>query len=314
MIRAAALLLSALLAACASSPGNPQGTLDREHEREAAQLRRETAEPVDRSKLMLDLEHALADYVQALANQGVIRSDKHRQTFDHYLRETVARHYQYLVSEAQSAEVPANRGIAVAALGFARLDADPRPMPVILAAAEAEDHRTVDRAVLGLAILADPETPPGVLQRIADDDTFGEESRAQAAWALYCLQEASSAHTPEIVDYWVQVVKRPLLAVPAGVLWQAVRGLGLTRDKQYAPLVAPLATHPVARVRMNVAIALGRMNAQEQYEALLAMLGTAETNPNVRLFASIALRELAGGTDRGYDVEQWRKVFQRGKQ
>jgi hypothetical protein len=66
-------------------------------------------------------------------------------------------------------------------------------------------------------------------------------------------------------------------------------------------------------VRINAAIALGRMNAQNQYEKLLELLSPAETVPNVRLAARKALQALAGGTDHGYEVELWRREFDRSR-
>ena len=64
---------------------------------------------------------------------------------------------------------------------------------------------------------------------------------------------------------------------------------------------------------MAAAVALGRMNAQDHWQDLLALLSPAETSQNVRLHASKALAELAGGVDHGYDVAAWRKTFDRGQ-
>lgn len=306
-----AILLSALLGACASAPSLPEGTPDPLHEQEAAKLRAETAAPTDLQQLLIDLEHGMFSYAQALDNKGNTRSDKQGLALEHYLRETVKRHYEQLTTVAADGSVPANQGIAIAVLGFANPDAIPKPMPLVLQGLQLRDKRLVDRAVFGLAILQDPTTPPGPLMQIVDDAEFPEESRTQAAWALYRLQTVG-CHVPEIVDFWVKVLSRPTNAVAAGVLAQAVRGLGQSHDKTHARLVAQLATHPVPWVRMMVAVALTRMNAQDEVEALMAMLSPAETNANVRLYARTALRDLAGGTDRGYDVEAWRKVFQRG--
>lgn len=311
MRSASALLLPFLLGACASAPSLPKGTPDPEHEQEAARLKAETAAPLDRTQLLLDLEHAMYNYAQTLDNRGNTRADKQRLALDHFLRETVLRHYDELVAVAADGSIPANQGIAIAALGFAPIEANPRPMPLILQGLELRDKRLVDRAVFGLAVLQDPTTPPGPLMQIVDDADYSEASRTQAAWALHELQSVG-CHVPEIIEFWSKVVARPPNAMPSGVLAQTVRGLGLSRDKAHAKAVAQLATHPVPWVRMMVAVALARMNAQEEIEALLAMLSPAETNANVRLYARTALRDLAGGTDRGYDVEAWRKVFDRG--
>ena len=53
---------------------------------------------------------------------------------------------------------------------------------------------------------------------------------------------------------------------------------------------------------------------QTDVEALIARLGPVETNANVRLAVRKALQALAGGIDRGYDVKEWRRVFETGSQ
>jgi hypothetical protein len=63
---------------------------------------------------------------------------------------------------------------------------------------------------------------------------------------------------------------------------------------------------------MAAALALGRMNAQGSWKKLLELLGPQETVQNVRLVARKALAALAGGVDHGYDIDAWRKTFDRG--
>ena len=62
---------------------------------------------------------------------------------------------------------------------------------------------------------------------------------------------------------------------------------------------------------MAAADAIARMNSQSHAEDLIALLGPEETVPNVRLHARKALQELAGQGDYGYDVDAWRKAFER---
>ena len=62
-------------------------------------------------------------------------------------------------------------------------------------------------------------------------------------------------------------------------------------------------------MRTATAIAIGRLGDLRGTEALYTLLGREEPNENVRLAARKALQALAGGEDRGYDVDEWRKVF-----
>ena len=134
----------------------------------------------------------------------------------------------------------------------------------------------------------------------------------QAAWALYRVQTAST-NPDEIVQYWRRFLTTEKERMPPGVQVTAVRGLGLTGDAKHADLVAPLLRHPVPRLRMASALALGRMNAQDYWEELLQMLEPSESVQNVRLHARKALAALAGNKDYGYDLAAWRKVFDRGE-
>lgn len=306
-------LLLALFAGCASSdPKQPSGTFDPELE---AQERKKLDSEATRNEfhaVLLQIDQALDGYVRAVNNSGVARYDTEREQLDRLLRQLVSgrppgTNATRLVALASDGSDPYRQGIALAALGFCdRSDA----MPTILQGAQLQDEQLVDRAVLGLAILHDPRTPPGIVARVVENEKHNERGRIGAAWALIRLQE-NSLRVDEIVPVWLRLLQgdkdqHPLL------LANALRGVGLTRTPEHAALVAKYTSHPTPRVRMNAAIALGRMNAQAQHESLIAMLGPAETVPNVRLAARKALQQLAGNVDRGYDVELWRREFQRG--
>ncbi len=304
----------ALFTACASSdPKSTTGTFDPELEKqEQGKLDSEAARN-EFHAVLLQMDQALDSYVRAVSNSGIARYDTEREQLDRLLRQLVSGKpagstTEKLVALAGDSSDPYRRGIALAAMGFAdRSDA----MSVILQGAQLEDEQLVDRAVLGLAILRDPRTPPGVIARVVENEKHNERGRIGAAWALVHLQE-NSLRADEILPVWLHILEgdkdqHPLL------LANALRGLGFTRNAKHAELVAKYTSHPTPRVRMNAAIALGRMNAQDQYESLLTMLGPGETTPNVRLAARKALQQLAGNVDRGYDVALWRREFQRGK-
>lgn len=97
------------------------------------------------------------------------------------------------------------------------------------------------------------------------------------------------------------------------ILTPVVRAVGLFRNPDHARFVEPLTRHRTPSVRMNAAIALGRMGNQASHKVLLKLIQPAETNPNVRLAARKALQALAGNIDAGYDVEMWKSLFARQK-
>lgn len=261
---------------------------------------------------LLQLDTSIDSYVLHLSRKGIASQDTKVQQLDRLIRQKVnggfpaGSNSERLIAAASDSEQPRSQGIALAALGFSNAE---NVMPIILQGAQLDDPFLVDRAVLGLAILKDPRTPPGIIAAIAEDPDYHEYGRVQAAWALYVLQE-SSLHTDEILPVWVRILKTDDNQHPA-IISTAIRGLGYARDATNAQLVIPYLSHPVARVRFNATIALGRMNAQEAYAALIERLEPAETVQNVRLGARKALQALAGGVDRGYDAEQWRMEFER---
>ena len=203
---------------------------------------------------------------------------------------------------------PRQQGIALAALGFSgRRDVT----DLIQQGTMSDDADIVDKAVFGLAVLRSPQTAPGPLAAVVENDRHPEDGRVQAAWALYRVQTVSTDPSA-IVACWRRFLSTERERMPAGVLVTAVRGLGLAADAANADLVAPMLKHPVPRLRMAAALALGRMNAQEHWRDLLQLLEPAESVQNVRLHARKALMALAGNKDYGYDLVAWRKVFDRG--
>lgn len=320
-------LLLLLLAACSSAPTPPDGepltVYDPQHEADltkADEARREF------QAVLIRLDQAMESYSQSLANRGTLRADQQIVKLEKLIHEMVldskaqnprnpaSAHppgttLRRLEAAAADASQPEQQGIALAALGFSgRIE----EMPTILQGAQLDDPARVDRAVFGLAILRAPATPPGVLAAVVENEKFGEASRTQAAWAIYNLQEFSE-HREQIVAIWKRYATELREKLPAGVIVQAVRGLGLSRDRAHLPLVLPFLQNPVPKIREAAAVALGRLNAQDHFEELLALIGPGEAVPNVRLAARKALQELAGQVDYGYDVAAWRKAFDRGR-
>ncbi len=312
-----------LFAACSSSPDIRREPAPDEEAR-VEQMRQEDARRRDFNAVLVRLDQAIDSYVQALSNRGEMRADQQAERLEKLLRETVldsgptligstrptsaGSTYARLQAVATDASIPAHQAIALAALGFSGM---PEAMPTMLQGVQLSNPDLQDAAAFGLGILREPSTPLGPLAAIVADPKHPADGRVNAAWAIYSIQTAASDHQ-QFVPVWLRFLGELRNSVPDGVLVQAVRGLGLARDPAHGALVATFLKHPVARVRMAAAIALGRMNAQAQWTDLLELLGPQETVPNVRLTARKALAELAGGNDYGYDVSAWRKAFDRG--
>ncbi|MCR9245215.1 MAG: hypothetical protein NXI31_09300 [bacterium] len=327
------LLLAAGMAGCASTTTDPFGNKVAVPDEEARQAALAEAEKQRRKfeNVLLKLDQSMESYSRALANRGANRADLQRERLQKLIRDLVldrgSQAFNKPVDSKEAAAGPMsigdnfyrlrataidgsnerNQGIALAALGFSD---QPEVMSTIVQGAQLDKPYLIDRAVFGLAMLRAPDTPPGVLAAIVENEKLSDASRTQAAWALYRIQERSS-RGPEVESAWQRLAARAGKTMPAGALVQIVRGLGLTRDSKHANLVVPHAKSNVPLLRMATANALARMNAQEQFETLLDLIGPGETVPNVRLAARKALRALAGQVDYVYDVEAWRKAFER---
>lgn len=314
-----------LLVACSSTPPELAREPAADAEAREQALRDADARRRDFAATLVRIDQAIDSYVQALSNQGEARADRQAERLEASIRNMVldlgpvargtnappteqGQNFQLLQAAAADSSDPHQQAIALAALGFSsRQDL----MPLILQGAQLDDPFRVDHAVLGLAILREPSTPPGVLAAIAERSGHPEDGRVQAAWALYRIQMANQDQGP-FVAIWRRWVTEKKNDMPLGVLVSAVRGIGYARQAEDARLVAPFLQHPTPRLRMAAAIALARMNAQEFAPDLIALLGPQEIVQNVRLHARKALADLAGGEDYGYDVAAWRKVFDRG--
>lgn len=320
------LLLPLALCACA---GTPSKSITKQEPAPDVAARDNAMRELNRKRdsfeaAIVRLDQAMESYAKMLSNSGAPRADSQAQRLEKLIRETVldqgaeyrvegrveqkqGDNYAKLQAAAIDGSQPGRQGIALAALGFS---GDMAMMPTILQGAQLSDPTRIDRAVFGLAQLRCPDTPIGVLVAIADNTRLPEDSRVQAAWAIYRLQDVSTRQE-EIRKFWRRCLTEAPDERPAGVLVQALRGAGLGRDNDMAATVAGFLKHGAPMTRMAAADALGRMNAQDQAEELIGVLESGEPVPNVRLHVRKALQELAGRVDYGYDVNAWRLAFER---
>lgn len=316
-------LLAAMFASCSSTKLRTEADPSLEKRAENQQV-----VDADRRKfeqVLIKLDQGMDSYVTALANRGDPRADKQIERIGNLLRNLVldqeaiptgadpnayevGANFRQLKAIAADASVPRQQGIALAALGFS---GRPDCVNLIAQGTMSDDPEVIDKAVLGLAILRAPQTPIGPLAAIVESERHPQDGRVQAAWAMYQVQGVLT-DPAQVVECWRRFLTTEKQKLPAGVLVTAIRGLGLTGNAQHADLVAPLLQHPVPRMRMAAALALGRMNAQDHWKDLLKLLEPAETVQNVRLHARKALAALAGNKDYGYDVTAWQNVFERG--
>jgi len=302
-LAACLMLLAAVTPGCSSAPDPDQKGIGE----------RSQVDPLPRMTVdkMLDVaDKALADYSQVINGPNTMRNVNAMGTVDRFMRQLEEDYRSELFSVARDMGKPVKQATAVAALGFSNA---PDALPTILSALSSSDEPVVANAVFGLAILKHPDTPPGALAGIIDDESQRIEVRACAAWALYEIQ-AVSLKKQDILGIWTRMLQQPAETYDPTVLLSAVRGVGAGRDPQHARLIHPYLSHPTPKIREAACIAIERMGDQASWELLVKRLESSETNPNVRLAAQKALQALAGVADEQYDAKAWRRVFERGIQ
>ncbi|MEM7204779.1 MAG: HEAT repeat domain-containing protein [Planctomycetota bacterium] len=301
-----ALLLScALLGSCATTRPEPDPEIERERQ-EKRDRTKALAEQMTRiNAVLLNLDKAMDKYVEAVARGGYQRADEMARGLENYLRGTSTKHFEALVEVAVTDTDSVNRARAVGALGFSDR---PEALDPLLNGLRSGHPAVVTNAAFGLGILSDARTPPQALGAIIENGALPQRTRIGAAWSLLRVQAAM--HDPaEAVPIWQRLLVDPDANVDAWILVQALRGVGRSRVPANAAAVIPFLDHPTPLVRQAAAIASGYLGSVDAVDGLLARIGPEETNANVRLSSRKALKALAGGTDRGYDVMQWRRLF-----
>ncbi|MBK8978932.1 MAG: HEAT repeat domain-containing protein [Planctomycetes bacterium] len=305
--------LALALAACSSTPPDPapvrDPSLEAEYRERAAAIREAEEKRKELPRLLLDLDKTIEKYSLATYNSGSPRAEESRERIGHFIEETAKENFDALLAAATDASTPRNRAIALAAIAFTgRRDAlDP-----LLNGVADPNPEVSNNAAFGLGILQEPSTPSRPLERIMNDQDRPLADRANAAWALHRVQLRAIDAAP-FVAIWTALLAGALDAQPDAITTTAIRGLGETRDPEHSALVLRYLQHPTPLVRMAAAVALGRLGDLAAVEPLLALLGTAEPVQNVRFAAMKALRDLAGGRGEGYDVEEWRRIFELGR-
>lgn len=308
-LRHSVLLAAFALVGCSSTSAGVRDPALAEEARERQRLAEETHRKLNSpDRLITDLDKALDKYLQYRLATGSVQSDTIAKKLESYLEQTANEQFELMVRQVDQDALPRNRAIAAATLGFSRR---PEALDPLLNAAQSNDKDVVANAIFALGILADPRTPPAFLASVMESPAHDAMTRGGAAWSLHEIQLKLIDPAPCMV-IWSRILGSGLEEFPPEVLVSALRSIGLSRDKIHRATVERFVSHPAPLVRASAAIALGRFTDVAAVPALMALIGPAEQNQNVRLAARKALQALAGGVDHGYDLEEWKRAFDRG--
>ncbi|MEE2887953.1 MAG: hypothetical protein VX951_11050 [Planctomycetota bacterium] len=321
--------LLSVLTACSTTP-TPRGVSDDEIEAQFAERakKRKAYDAIlnERQRVLLDLDKALDKFYESVHQGADHRVVSRREALEKVIRDKTRRHFDSLVATADNPTHVGNRGIALAALGFAdgltgpegarkKSDRDyvETALNSLVTALNDPDSHIVNQAVHGIGMLRAPNTPTKAIASILEDSKESQGIRRAAAWTLMSVQPYLAGDRRKALrPIWLRLLSQPVGELEPEISVQALRGLGLFRLAEDARSVEPYCDHPMALVRIHACVALGRQKNQNSHKKLFQLLQPSESNRNVRLAARKALKALAGGTDRGYDLKKWEKLFQRG--
>lgn len=305
-----AFLFSAVLAmsACGSAPPAPEEGIEERFAQDRKDAEEFKARQKQFERILTETNRAMERYAIARLDSGSPKSDKLAATLEKHLRRVVTDNFARFVQAATQADFPRNRAIAIAALG---LSSNREALDPILNGLASDNKEVIGNSAFALGLLKDPRTPSSYLARVIEDENLPDAVRGGAASSLLQVQTVST-DTDKFEEIWARLLDQPFeTGLPATTV-SAVRGLGMIKNQERAQLVERYLSHPTPKVRQAAAIAVGRIGKQSSHIPLLTLIGTAEPYANVRLAARKALQALAGGIDRGYDVQEWQRVFQRG--
>lgn len=214
---------------------------------------------------------------------------------------TLVRREQSRLEEQAATGPPRNRAIASAALGFS---GDAGALPLLANNAADPDPMVRADALLGLAVLANPDTPTAPIYEAVMDPAASQEVLRNAAFAGLRLAQVLRRDP----DGRVAAFLAPLLANPEpGVRAQAASALGLVRAAHLVPrLTSLLASDPEPVVRTAAAYALGEIGARGSASALVSAL--QDPDPVVAGTARGSLAKIVG-RDLGPDPEDWQAAL-----
>ena len=229
------------------------------------------------------------------------RSDKERRTLrglERELNQATTRRQDELVAQLDSPS-PKNRGVAAIALGFT---GDPAVVGPMLGALSDRDPLVVNNALVGLGVLASPDTPLAQILFLMSNDP-DDWTRNNAAFALTAMVSAGAR------DPALQAAARGgLTDGTGGVRAQSASLLGMLHDAGSTQALGDLLFDEHVLVARAAAAALSTIGrevvTQRGSAARLLVDAAAKVDSDLQLAFLLELSRMS--SERfGDDLERW---------
>lgn len=275
------LTLTAGAGACASAPAEKP-------------LPEEKGPPAPMGRVLTDMDLYLRLWSNSALADPNERSEKQAQAAERAIEAEVKKRFDEFAAQLDGG-ARRNQVITAAALGFCK---EPRALPYLVRSLSRSDPEIVGNALLGLGVLASPETPlPPVQELLAHHPS--PAVRSQAAFALKRLVDSGVRD-----EALPPTLRAALRDSEPGVRAQAAAALGGLRDRDSIEPLISLLQDSTPLIAAASAYALGRIKDPQAVDALT--LALESPSPRIREAAHRALVEITG-EDRGSTAWDWKK-------
>lgn len=169
---------------------------------------------------LANLDRSLQQWSDLMLAAGDTREQSALLALELSLRDRVQKRRDELLETLETG-APLNRRIAAAALGFSQ---DPTVLGPLLAVLKEPEPELVQKALLGIGVLAIPETPLDEPRRLLLDANE-EWTRINAAFALFAIARAGARS-----DELAEACRAGLADTEPGVRAQCASALGVLAD------------------------------------------------------------------------------------
>lgn len=294
------VLGACLLALCGSSCASTDSGAKNDFKdtvpyiRPAAQL----DEPI--GKFLADLDWQINAWCQLVLTADGDK-DRHKASLlEQNLSYVTSRRVHELIQQLEAGPLN-NRVVAAAALGFSQAVEAQSPL---LSALEERDTRVVGNALLGLAILENPDTP---LERIAELLETSTDAGVRRMAAYAARQVAGKATLDEGM---LDAARRGLLDEEPGVRAQCALLLAQATDTESIDFIADMLYDEVPLVSSAAAWSLaeiGRDSTHHKGQTGRALAGSLERLNNRKSARVIAALVYLSGQNHGREPEAWKE-------
>lgn len=291
--RTLALLASGLLAACSSSPSEPEAYKGPEEYVEPPQ---QVDAPM--GKFLADFDSSMRYWTNLMLAARSEEQRREARELESIMGVQAVRRFDELVVELQTGPAR-NRQRAAAALGFSR---DRAALGPLVAALGDPDPDVVHNALLGLTLLGFPDTPSDAIVALLREHT-DPETRSNAAYALRTFVEAGQDPTP-----YLGAVRLALHDESGGVRVHCALLAGLAVDSESVERLSDMLHQSealVANAAVEALLMIGKADDHSKGPVarhLVERWRGAEGQLELRL--RLAMVQLAG-IDYGEDEGPW---------